>query len=58
MALRGMTRKELASATGIPYSSLGKFLRDDAEPRSSQLLKIARALEVRMDELVVEEVGV
>jgi len=47
-----MTRRDLSEATGIPYSTLGKFETGISEPKASQLVCIAKALGVEVSELV------
>ena len=44
VTLSGMSMKDLAIKTGIPISTLGKYLQGSVFPRSSNLKKITEAL--------------
>ena len=53
--LRGMSQEQLARAAGVTYSALSKIEAGySQDPRVKTLQKIARALEVTIDDLMKE----
>ena len=52
LAARGMTMTELANKTGITYNMIKKYCSGNADPTVSYALKIAKELEVSIDELM------
>lgn len=49
---KGITRRELQNRTGIPYKTLWEFERRNREPKLATLRKIAKALDVTIQEVV------
>jgi transcriptional regulator with XRE-family HTH domain len=43
-ALRGVTRRQLAKATGIGYDRVARILRDDGSPTPAELEALWRAV--------------
>ena len=54
MELLGMTQKDLARETGLTESAISRFINGQRQPRLYNLIKIADALEMTVDELVRE----
>ena len=52
LSARGMTMTELANKTGITYNMIKKYCSGNADPTVSYALKIAKELEVSIDELM------
>lgn len=52
----GMNQKALADAAKLSQKYMSQIERDDADPRVSIVIRIARALGVTIDQLTREEV--
>lgn len=50
--IRGMSRSDLATATGISVVSIGYYERGELDPGTSALVKLCRALDVSADFLL------
>lgn len=48
---RGLTRKQVEKETGIPYAMIGKYERDEVEPRASDLQKLCQLYSVGIEDL-------
>lgn len=48
----GMTQEELAEKSGVPRTTISHYERGARDPRVSNLLKIARALDTTIEMLV------
>ena len=55
MELLGMSQKDLARETGLTESAISRFINGTRQPRLYNLIKIADALEMTVDELVRED---
>jgi transcriptional regulator with XRE-family HTH domain len=51
---KGMSIKALAQASGVSEPTIGRIENENAFPHATTLLKLAKALGVSMDELIVE----
>ena len=49
---KGFSKKELAEATGVHYSQIGRYENKGAQPSADVLAKIANALEISTDFLM------
>ena len=49
---RGLTQKEMAEMTGIPYSTYSNYENNNREPSLEQLNKIANALNLTLQNLI------
>ena len=54
-AERGMTQKELAEATGITEATISRYAGGSRLPKIAQAIRIADALNVSIDQLLVRE---
>ena len=50
----GMNQKDLARETGLTESAISRYINGQRQPRLYNLIKIADALEMTVDELVRE----
>lgn len=55
---KGMSRKELADRLGITESSVGRYEKNQREPKHEVLIKIAEALEVPITLLIIDSTGI
>lgn len=55
LAERGMTQKELAEATGITEAAISRYAGGSRLPKIAQVIRIADALNVSIDQLLVRE---
>jgi transcriptional regulator with XRE-family HTH domain len=55
MAARGLNQTALVAASGVTQTSLSRYLAARQEPRMGELIKLSRALDVRIEELVALE---
>ena len=53
--VRGMTRRELAEASGLTEAAISRYITGDRNPKSISLSAIAKALDVTSDELLGNE---
>ena len=53
----GVTQSSLADKTGLTQSAISHYIRGDREPRGSNLVRIADALGVTVDELTFLRAG-
>ena len=51
----GMSQKALAEETGLTESAISRYINGTRDPRLYNLIKIADALEMTLDELVRED---
>lgn len=51
----GMNQKDLARETGLTESAISRFINETRQPRLYNLIKIADALEMTLDELARED---
>ena len=49
--VRGLTRNELASLTGVHYQTIGYIERGEYNPSLSLALRLAKALKVEVSEI-------
>lgn len=49
---RGMTRKQLADASGLTEAAISRYITGSRKPKSISLSAIAKALDVTTDELL------
>ncbi len=49
---RGMTRKELAEASGLTEATISRYINGTRTPKSISISAIAKALDVTSDELL------
>lgn len=49
---RNLSLRELGRLSGVDYSSISKIETGDVEPRLNTIIKIAKALNISLDELV------
>lgn len=52
---KDLTAKELSAATGIRATSIFKYRTDERSPSLKNAQKIARALDVPLDELITKD---
>lgn len=52
---QGISRKELASETGMSYNNIGNGIKRNAMPGADTALKISKALGVSIDYLLCDE---
>ena len=52
METRGMTRKQLAEASGLTEAAISRYITGARHPKSISLSAIAKALDVTTDELL------
>ena len=55
LAEHGMTQKELAEATGITEAAISRYAGGSRLPKIAQVIRIADALNVSIDQLLVRE---
>lgn len=55
MQKRGLTQVELSAMSGISQSAISKYFRGQAYPKSIELYKIAKVLNVTMEWLLTGE---
>lgn len=48
---KGLTQKELSAISGVPYTSIGSYERDDVAPGIFNLIDLAEVLDVSLDRL-------
>ena len=56
MKEKGMSQKQLATASGITEAAISKYISGEREPRITFLKRIADALDVPADEFLYEKV--
>ena len=49
---KNMTQKELSEITGITESAISRYTKENRIPRGDNLIKIARALNVQMEDIL------
>ncbi len=49
---RNLSLRDLERLSGVDYSSISKIETGDVEPRLNTIIKIAKALNISLDELV------
>ncbi len=49
---KGLTQKKMSELTGIPYSTYSNYENNNREPGAAQLIKIADALDISLQNLV------
>lgn len=55
--ISGLTQKGLSKLSGIPQPMISRYERGEAEPVSSNIIKIAKALNISLDWLMTGEGG-
>jgi len=56
MVKKGINQKDLARLSGITESSVSRYLKSDQRPRVDVLINFAKALEVKVDYLLDNDI--
>lgn len=54
MKLKGISRHQLSKRTNLSEASISRYINEEREPKMISLISIARALDVKVDDLIGE----
>lgn len=53
---KGLTQKELSEKSGVSYQMIGQYEKSDSNLQISTLLKIANALNVKITDIIYDDI--